>query len=76
MTARRASDASLDRAPLVARAEFFGLPAWRCGSAGEFGQHLRHALGLDVPSLIVLPIGYPIDVAISNELAEETVIRT
>jgi hypothetical protein len=29
-----------------------------------------------VPSLIVLPIDYSIDVAISDELGEETVIRT
>jgi acetolactate synthase I/II/III large subunit len=60
----------------VKLAESFGLPAWRCGSAGDFGQHLRHALSLDVPSLIVLPIDYSIDVAISDELGEETVIRT
>jgi acetolactate synthase-1/2/3 large subunit len=61
---------------LVALAESFGLPAWRCGSAGDFRQHLRHALGLDAPSLIVLPIDYSVDVAISDELGEETVIRT
>jgi acetolactate synthase-1/2/3 large subunit len=60
----------------VALAESFGLPAWRCGSADDFGQHLRHALGLDVPALIVLPIDYSVDVAISDELGEETVIRT
>jgi acetolactate synthase-1/2/3 large subunit len=60
----------------VQLAESFGLPAWRCGSADDFGQHLRHALGLDVPSLIVVPIDYSIDVAISDELGEETVIRT
>ena len=34
------------------------------------------ALSLDVPSLIVLPIDYSLDVAISDELGEETVIRT
>jgi acetolactate synthase-1/2/3 large subunit len=60
----------------VKLAESFGLPAWRCGSAGDFGEHLRHALSLDVPSLIVLPIDYSVDVAISDELGEETVIRT
>jgi len=60
----------------VTFAESFGLPAWRCGSADDFRQHLRHALGLDVPSLIVLPIDYSVDVAISDELGEETVIRT
>jgi len=57
----------------VKLADAFGLPAWRCGSADEFGRRLTHALGLDVPSLIVLPIDYSIDVAISEELGHETV---
>lgn len=48
--------------------ESFGMPAWRCESADDFGVRLRHALGLDLPSLIVLPIDYSIDVAISEEL--------
>ena len=42
-------------------------------SADDFGERLRHALTLDVPSLIVLPIDYSIDVAISEELGAETV---
>ena len=57
----------------VKLAEAFGMPAWRCGSADEFGETLRRALDLDVPSLIVLPIDYSIDVAISDELGVETV---
>jgi acetolactate synthase-1/2/3 large subunit len=57
----------------VMLAESFGLPAWRCGSAEEFGSRLDHALGLDVPSVLVLPIDYSIDVAISEELGTETV---
>jgi acetolactate synthase I/II/III large subunit len=57
----------------VKLAEGFGMPAWRCGSADEFGERLRQALGLDMPSLIVLPIDYSIDVAISEELGTETV---
>jgi acetolactate synthase-1/2/3 large subunit len=57
----------------VKLAEGFGMPAWRCGSADEFGERLGHALTLDVPSLIVLPIDYSIDVAISEELGAETV---
>jgi acetolactate synthase-1/2/3 large subunit len=58
----------------VRLAESFGMPAWRCGSVGEFSQRLEHALGLDVPSLIVAPIDYgSIDVAISEELGRETV---
>jgi acetolactate synthase I/II/III large subunit len=57
----------------VRLAEAFGLPAWRCEAVGDFGRHLGHALTLDVPSLIVLPIDYSIDVAISEELGTETV---
>jgi len=60
----------------VRLAESFGMPAWRCESTPDFGLHLRHALTLDVPSLIVLPIDYSIDIAISQELGEETVTRT
>jgi acetolactate synthase-1/2/3 large subunit len=58
----------------VALAESFGLPAWRCERSDDFGARLRHALTLDVPSVIVLPIDYSIDVAISEELGTETVI--
>jgi acetolactate synthase I/II/III large subunit len=57
----------------VKLAEGFGMPAWRCDSADEFGQRLRQGMGLDVPSLIVLPIDYSLDVAISEELGTETV---
>ena len=57
----------------VKLAESFGMPGWRCDSAPEFGERLRHALTLDVPSVIVLPIDYSIDVAISEELGAETV---
>jgi acetolactate synthase-1/2/3 large subunit len=57
----------------VKLAESFGMPAWRCGSAGIFAKRLGQALALDVPSLIVLPIDYSIDVAISEELGRETV---
>jgi acetolactate synthase-1/2/3 large subunit len=58
----------------VRLAESFGLPAWRCEGVEDLGRHLRHALTLDVPSLIVVPIDYSIDVAISEELGEETVV--
>ena len=57
----------------VRLAEAFGMPAFRCEAVDDFGRHLRHALTLDVPSLIVLPIDYSIDVAISEELGAETV---
>ncbi len=58
----------------VKLAEAFGMPAWRCEGADDFGRHLRHALTLDTPSLIVLPIDYSIDVAITEELGTETVV--
>src|SRR5918996_679950 len=57
----------------VKLAEAVGIPARRCESVDDLGAHLRHALGLDVPSLIVVPIDYSIDVAISEELGTETV---
>jgi acetolactate synthase-1/2/3 large subunit len=57
----------------VALAESFGIPGFRCEAVDDFARHLRHALSLDVPSLIVLPIDYSIDVAISEELGAETV---
>src|SRR5215208_4434239 len=52
----------------VRLAESFGMPGFRCEAVDDFGHHLRHALDLDLPSLIVLPIDYSIDVAISEEL--------
>src|SRR5947208_4713835 len=57
----------------VALAQSFGLPAWRCEGPDDFGPTLRKALDADDPSLIVLPIDYTIDVAISEELGTETV---
>jgi acetolactate synthase-1/2/3 large subunit len=57
----------------VKLADAFGLPAWRCESPDDFGPTLRRALDADEPSLVVLPIDYSIDVAISQELGQETV---
>jgi acetolactate synthase-1/2/3 large subunit len=57
----------------VKLADAFGMPAWRCERTEDFSRHLNHALGLDQPSLIVVPIDYSIDVAISEELGAETV---
>ena len=66
---RHATSAPTSRTPTSCKlAEGFGMPAWRCGSADEFGETPAEALALDVPSLIVLPIDYSIDVAISDEL--------
>jgi acetolactate synthase-1/2/3 large subunit len=58
----------------VKLADAFGLPAWRCEAVEDFGRHLRHALSLDVPSVIVVPIDYSLDVSISEELGTETVV--
>ena len=60
----------------VKLAEAFGMPAWRCQAPDDFGKHLRHALTLDLPSLIVLPIDYSMDVAFASELGDETVANT
>jgi acetolactate synthase-1/2/3 large subunit len=57
----------------VKLAEGFGMPGWRCEAPEDFRAHLQHALTLDVPSVIVLPIDYSLDVAISEELGTETV---
>jgi acetolactate synthase-1/2/3 large subunit len=56
----------------VQLAESFGMPAWRCESIDDYRSHLRHALDLDVPSLIVLPIDYSVDIAVATELGTET----
>jgi acetolactate synthase-1/2/3 large subunit len=57
----------------VRLAESFGLAAWRATTANEFGELLRHAIDLAVPSLIVLEIDYDVEVAIADGLGEETV---
>ena len=57
----------------VGLGESFGCAAFRCESVDDFSQHLRRALDLDVPSLIVVPIDYSLDVGISEELGRETV---
>jgi acetolactate synthase-1/2/3 large subunit len=56
-------DVDFGNPDFVKLAESFGLPAWRCGSADDFSRLLAGALDLDVPSLIVVPIDYSIDVA-------------
>ena len=66
-------DVEFGNPDFVALAESFGLPAWRCATAGEFSQRLTDALALPSPSVIVVPIDYSIDVAISRELGTETV---
>jgi len=57
----------------VKLADAFGVPGWRCTSASDFAKRLREALALDVTSVIVVPIDYSVDVAISRELGAETV---
>lgn len=57
----------------VKLAEAFGLPAWRAQSIEDFSARFRHALTLDVPSVLVLPIDYSPDVALTDQLGTETV---
>ena len=57
----------------VKLAESFGMPAWRCESVEDFPRRLGQALEQDLPSLVVLPIDYSIDVALTEELGAETV---
>ena len=57
----------------VKLAESFGMPAWRCRSAEDLRELLGRGLAQDLPSLIVLPIDYSLDVAISEELGTATV---
>ena len=56
----------------VGLAESFGLPAWRATSAADFAERFEHALTLDAPSLIVVPVDYSLDITITEELGEET----
>jgi len=56
----------------VALAAAFGLPSWRVTSATDLDDRLAAALALDVPSVIVVPIDYSLDVAISSELGATT----
>jgi acetolactate synthase-1/2/3 large subunit len=57
----------------VRLAESFGVAAWRCESADDLPRRLREALALDLPSLIVVPIDYSLDVSLADELGAETV---
>lgn len=60
-----------DNPDFVRLGESFGLPSWRITSAGELGPRLAHALTLDRPSVIVVPVDYSVDVSIADELGEE-----
>ncbi|MEX2458511.1 MAG: acetolactate synthase large subunit [Actinomycetota bacterium] len=57
----------------VKLAEAFGLPAWRCGTIEEFVARLDEALGLALPSVLVVPIDYTLDLDVFEELGEEIV---
>jgi acetolactate synthase-1/2/3 large subunit len=56
-------DVGFGNPDFVKLADSFGLPAWRCSSADDFRRLLAGALELEVPSVIVVPIDYSIDVA-------------
>jgi acetolactate synthase-1/2/3 large subunit len=66
-------DVDFGNPDFVKLAQAFGIPAWRCTSAGELGRRLSDALDLDLPSMIVVPIDYSLDVALSDRLGAETV---
>jgi len=66
-------DVGFGNPDFVRLAEAFGMPAWRCSSAEDFAGRLRQALALDLPSLIVVPIDYSLDVTLSGALGAETV---
>jgi acetolactate synthase-1/2/3 large subunit len=66
-------DVGFGNPDFVQLAESFGAAGWRLGSADELGDRLRQALALDRPSVIVVPIDYSLDVALSDQLGAETV---
>src|ERR1700730_5044553 len=66
-------DVDFGNPDFVKLAESFGVPAWRCTSADQFRLRLADALELDLPSLIVVPIDYSLDVSLSDQLGAETV---
>lgn len=56
----------------VALAESFGLASWRVESATDLDERLRFALSLDISSVIVVPVDYSLDVAMTRELGTAT----
>ena len=76
MTLEMGKPVAESKAEVTYASEFlrwFAEEAVRIEGVEDFGPTLRRALDLDVPSLIVLPIDYSVDVAISHELGTETV---
>lgn len=57
----------------VRLAEAFGMPGFRCEEVEDFSRHLQTALAFDGPSIIVVPIDYSMDIALSQQLGTETV---
>jgi acetolactate synthase-1/2/3 large subunit len=57
----------------VQLAQAFGIPGFRCERVEDFATHLAAALELDVPSIVVVPIDYSIDIALQKKLGKETV---
>ena len=66
-------DVSFGNPDFVKLGHAFGMPAWRCASADELSQRLNDALASELPSLIVAPVDYSVDVALSEALGSETV---
>lgn len=62
-----------DNPDFVRLAEAFGLPAWRVAAPEQFAPLLGAALEAALPSVLVVPVDYSLDVAIASELGEELV---
>jgi len=56
----------------VRLAEAFGMAAWRVERPEELGSRLRQALAAPVPSLLVVPVDYSVDVAVVEGLGVTT----
>lgn len=55
----------------VSLAKAFGVPAWRCESPADFGAHMTHALTLDEPTVVVLPVDYAVHPDVTGDPAQE-----
>src|SRR2546430_16356759 len=66
-------DVGFGNPDFVKLAESFGMPAWRLGAAAEFAPRLRGALSRGGPSLLVVPVGSSVGVALSVGLGARPV---
>jgi acetolactate synthase-1/2/3 large subunit len=66
-------DVDFSNPDFVELARSFGAYGWRCDSADDLATRLAEAVTADRPTVLTLPIDYSLDVAIADELGEETV---